>query len=66
MSIIFFGILNTNFNYILALKEMRVDAPTTVLKNPKDSNSAIMKKRRNNAGAVGSVPSTITEQMSTE
>jgi mitogen-activated protein kinase-activated protein kinase 2 len=50
----------------LALKEMRVDAPTTVLKNPKDSNSAIMKKRRNNAGAVGSVPSTITEQMSTE
>ena len=45
---------------------MRVDAPTTVLKNPKDSNSAIMKKRRNNAGAVGSVPSTITEQMSTE
>ena len=35
------------------------------VKNPVNSNSALAKKRRNKPGAPG-VPSTITEQMSTE
>ena len=49
----------------LALKEMRVDPDQNfTVKNPVNSNSALAKKRRNKA--VGDIPSTITEQMSTE
>ena len=51
----------------LALKEMRVDPDANfTVKNPINSNSELAKKRRNKAGAVGGIPSTIAEQMSTE
>ena len=65
----------TNFLYylisstLLVLKEMRVDPDQNfTVKNPVNSNSALAKKRRNKPGApgVGGIPSTITEQMSTE
>lgn len=55
----------------MALKEMRVDPDQNfTVKSPANSNSKILEKRRNkreNApGGVGGIPSTITEQMSTE
>jgi len=53
----------------IALKEMRVDPDQNfTVKSPANSNSKILEKRRNknNPGGVGGIPSTITEQMSTE
>jgi len=54
----------------IALKEMRVDPDQNfTVKSPANSNSKILEKRRNKnnpGGGVGGIPSTITEQMSTE
>jgi len=56
----------------MALKEMRVDPDQNfTVKSPANSNSKILEKRRNKrenapGGGVGGIPSTITEQMSTE
>ena len=51
---------------------MRVDPDQNfTVKSPANSNSKILEKRRNKrenapGGGVGGIPSTITEQMSTE
>ena len=46
----------------VALKEMRVEEQTIKVKMPNQSNSDLVKKRRER----GNVPATINEQMSTE
>ncbi|QQP42038.1 MAP kinaseactivated protein kinase 2like, partial [Caligus rogercresseyi] len=47
-----------------ALREMRFDHDTNfTVKNPSNSDSALVKKRRNKT--AGTVPSTIAEQVST-